>query len=404
MANKYICPYCYQENKMSEVDFRCTNKQCGEEKDELLTQYRGGSQNIITQRAFRAPKSFLGKMPTYAECTQCKVTTGIRLCPKCHNPLPQAIDESNDMIISVIGARDSGKSNYVGVLVHELEKRVFNRFDFSFGMIRESQEEYKKRFGKYLFPNEYDSTAKDDRQAHTVPRTEAHVKGTNIIKSLPIVCELAKRDGKIKRYSLSFLDSAGEDFEDPIAMATVMPYVANSKGIIFLLDPLQILAVRNQIRPDIVEKSGSVNAKEVISYENIVQNVATLIRTNKKMKSSEPINIPVVITFSKFDILKDIVDASSRLWKDSPHVDLGAFDDGDLKQVNDEMMGLLQYWGESNFIKSVREEFSNVRYLPCSAFGSCPDASRNVAPPKSLRIEDGILWILKELKKIPVKK
>lgn len=402
MSSNYICPYCYQKNKKSEVDFRCTNKQCGEENDELLAQYRGGG-NVILQRAFHGPKLFGGKMPSYAECL-CGVTTSIRLCPKCHNPLPWAIDESNDMIISVIGARGSGKSNYVGVLIHELEKRVFNHFDFSFGMMNESKEEYKKQFGQYLYPNEYTGSIDGDRTAHIVNRTESHSKGTHITKSVPIVCELARRDRKIKRYSLSFLDSAGEDFEDPVAMATVMPYVSSSKGIIFLLDPLQIPAVRNQIRPDLVNKSVSIEKNENTGYGSIVQNIATLIRTNRKIKTKLGIDIPVVITFSKFDVLKDIIEPSSRLWKDSPHVNFGYFDERDLKQVNDEMIGLLQYWGESNFIENVRKEFSNVRYLPCSAFGSCPDESGNVMPPKSLRIEDGILWILKELKKIPVKK
>lgn len=344
-------------------------------------------------------------MPEYAECPECGVTTGIRLCPQCHNPLPKTIDDSNDMIISIIGARDSGKSNYIGVLTHELKNRVFNKFDFSFGMIKESQDEYRDRFGRYLYPEEYAGQKAGTGQAHTVPRTEAHVKGSSVTMSPPIVCELAKKHGgKIERYSLSFLDSAGEDFEDPVAMSTVMPYIAHSKGIIFLLDPMQIQDVRNQVEESVVKRSGSAQWGEVISHEDIISNVATLIRTNRKMKRDKVIDIPVVITFSKFDALRDIVDPSSRLWKDSTHVNSGAFDEIDLNQVNDEIVGLLHTWGASGFIEKVNTEFSNVKFLPCSAFGSCPDQARNVAPPKSLRLEDGVLWILKELKKIPVKK
>ena len=403
MAKSYLCPYCYQENKMTEVDFRCQNKQCAEENDEKLASYEGKA-NVVKQLAFPAlKKSLLGKMPVYEDCPQCGVTSGIRLCPRCHNPLPNAIDESNDMIISIIGARDSGKSNYIGVLIHDLWKRIFNKFDYSFGMLRESQEEYKNRFGRYLYPNDYANNKNGEMQAHVVPRTEANVRGSNIVLSHPIVCELAQKKGKITRYSLSFLDSAGEDFEDPVAMATVMPYIAHSKGIIFLLDPMQIQDVRNRVGENIVRRSGSVQWGEVISHEDVIFNVATLIRTNKKMKPDKPIDIPVVIAFSKFDALKGIVDSSSRLWKDSPHVSLGAFDQVDLNQVNEEMIGQLHMWGAAGFVEKVRTEFSNVVFLPCSAFGSCPDQDWNVAPPKSLRIEDGILWILKELKKIPVK-
>lgn len=401
MAGKYLCPYCYKENKMWEVDFRCTNRQCKEGNDEQLAKYQG-KKTLVKQITFRPKKSLMGRMPEYAECPECGMTTGIRLCPQCHNPLPKTIDESNDMIISIIGARDSGKSNYIGVLVHDLKCRVFNKFDFSFGMIKESQDEYQERFGRYLYPQEYMGRSS---QAHTVPRTEAKVVGNNVTLSPPIVCELAqKHSGKIERYSLSFLDSAGEDFKDPAAMATVMPYIAHSKGIIFLLDPMQIPEVRSRLDEDVVKCSSSVELGSVIEHEDVISNVAELIRTNRKMRSGKVIDIPVVITFSKFDALRGIVDASSKLWKDSTHVGAGAFDPLDIKQVNDEMVGLLHTWGAASFIEKVKTEFSNVIYLPCSAFGACPDGTGNAAPPKSLRLEDGVLWILKELHKIPIKK
>lgn len=401
MAGKYLCPYCYKENKMADVDFRCTNRQCKEENDQQLADYER-KETLVKLMTFRPRKSFGWKMPEYAECPECGVTTSIRLCPQCHNPLPRTIDESNDMIISVIGARDSGKSNYIGVLIHELKNRVFQKFDFSFGMIKESQDEYRDRFGRYLYPAEYAGQEAGSAQAHTVPRTEAHAVGASVHLSPPIVCELARKNGaKIERYSLSFLDSAGEDFKDPAAMATVMPYIAHSKGIIFLLDPMQLPQVRSQMDGTVVSTSGSAQAGEVASYTNIISDTATQIRTSLKMKGKKQIDIPVVIAFSKFDALKGIVDAGSRLWKDSPHASAGVFDELDARQVNDEMVGLLHLWGAGEFVSQVGTEFSNVKYMPCSAFGACPDAASNVAPPKSLRLEDGILWIMKELKKIP---
>ena len=161
------------------------------------------------------------------------------------------------------------------------------------------------------------------------------------------------------------------------------------------------------MKEDVVKCSSSVELGSVIEHESVISNVAELIRTNRKIKGDKVIDIPVVITFSKFDALRDIVDTSSKLWKDSPHVGAGAFNLLDLKQVNDEMVGLLHTWGAAGFIEKVKTEFSNVIYLPCSAFGACPDGTGNAAPPKSLRLEDGVLWILKELNKanqVPVAK
>lgn len=403
MAGKYLCPYCYKENKMWEVDFRCTNRQCrdGEQEDKQLMAYMGGAVTVLKQKAFRAKKPFMGNMPQYAECPTCHMTTGIRLCPQCHNPLPKTIDKSNDMIISIIGARDSGKSNYIGVLLHDLKTRIFNRFDFSFGMIKESQEEYRERFGQQLYPQEYNKQG----APRIVDRTETGIMGAKVKLSPPIVCELArKRGAKIERYSLSFLDSAGEDFENPDVMATIMPYLAHSKGIIFLLDPMQLQTVRGSVDEDVVKHSANEPLGGVTEHGDIISNVAELIRTNKKSKGDAAIDIPVVVAFSKFDALKGIVDSSSKLWQDSPHVSYGAFDELDLKQVNDEMVGLLHIWGAAAFVEKVRTEFSKVIFLPCSALGACPDDSNSVAPPKSLRLEDGLLWILKELNKISVKK
>lgn len=401
MSGTYLCPYCYTEYKMWEVDFRCANKRCGEENDEKLAKYHG-KQTELKLKAFRAKKGILGKMPTYAECPSCGDTTGTRLCPGCHNPLPEGIDEARDMIISIIGARDAGKSNYVGVLVHELKTRVCSRFGFSFSWIAESQEEYVERLGSLLYPKIYKKggAVGGDDQAHTVERTESSDRGAETIFSPPIVCELArKRNKKLERYSFSFLDSAGEDFEDKDVMNTVMPYIAHSQGIIFLLDPMQISNVCNDIEESIVNNSKNTQ-DNVISYEDIVTNVAKLIRKDRKMKTNKQIDIPVVVTFSKFDALKGIVDKSSRLWKDSPHTAAGAFDLNDLEQVNDEIIGLLCTWGLGTFIDKVNGEFSNVKFLPCSAFGDPPKAGE-IEPPKPLRIEDGILWIMEELGYIP---
>ncbi len=405
MAGTYLCPYCYTEYKMWEVDFRCTNKLCKTGKDEKLTEYCG--KETVKLMTYRPKKGFLGKMPLYADCPSCGSTSSVRLCPGCHNPLPEGIDEARDMIISIIGARDAGKSNYIGVLVHELRTRVCNKFGFSFSWITESQEEYVKRFGSKLYPDIYKKDGSTERKARAVERTESAERGAKIIKSSPIVCELARKvNRKLERYSFSFLDSAGEDFDDPDVMKTVMSYISHSQGIIFLLDPMQIPTVRKQLEDldkTIVEGSTSRQLEGGSGYDDIIKNVASLIRTNRKMKKGGKIDIPVVVTFSKFDTLRRIADddANARLWADSPHAAKKALDLNDLNEVSMIMKGLLEtVWGLENFVELVTQNFSNVKYLPCSAFGD-PPKEGEIAPPKPIRIEDGILWIMEELGHIP---
>lgn len=396
MAREYLCPYCFKKSEMGTVDFRCAAKgECEEENDALLAKYKG-LETVIAKKTFQyRKKGLMVKMPEFADCPYCGYTTNKRLCPECHNELPNGIAESRDMTISIIGSRDSGKSNYLGVLLSELERRVIpelrNSTNYSyFGVFDElSKEEYRKRFGQFLYPD----GEKREKRAHVVPRTESAMDKWEP----PIVCGLRTKDRK--DYFLSFMDSAGEDFEDKLKMEKVMPYIACSKGIIFLLDPLKIAGVRKVIDEKMVTVSSNNEISDI--YKDIILNTAKLIRLDKKMKSTSNIDIPVVIVFSKFDVLRDMVSPSSILWKESPHSKIGKFDNNDAMQVSAEVKGLLSEWGAEEFMELVEREFKNVIYMPCSAFGTTPKDDGTVDMPKSLRIEDAVLWIMKELKYLP---
>lgn len=50
-------------------------------------------------------------------------------CPVCHKPVHKII--GNNIIISIIGSRDSGKSHYIGVLIHEILNRIGSDFDWN---------------------------------------------------------------------------------------------------------------------------------------------------------------------------------------------------------------------------------------------------------------------------------
>ena len=39
----YIAPYCFEKHKMSEIQFRCTNRRCNDFDDIEMTRYENGN-------------------------------------------------------------------------------------------------------------------------------------------------------------------------------------------------------------------------------------------------------------------------------------------------------------------------------------------------------------------------
>ena len=55
----FICPFCFEENKIQDVQFRCTNKRCKQFDDVEMTRYENG--NISAPKSGTGPgKQFFG--------------------------------------------------------------------------------------------------------------------------------------------------------------------------------------------------------------------------------------------------------------------------------------------------------------------------------------------------------
>ena len=129
LKSTFICPFCFEEHKLSQIQFRCTNRRCEDVDDIELTRYENGNLSIPKKgkTTFNAPmKGF--SVPKSAQCPLCKSTTYAVVCPSCHNKLPESTLLGKDMIISVVGSRDTGKSHFVGVIINELIERIAVKF------------------------------------------------------------------------------------------------------------------------------------------------------------------------------------------------------------------------------------------------------------------------------------
>lgn len=401
---KYTCPYCFQEHTFSEVEFRCVNNFCSEKiQDEKYAQYLGMKKESMkmTNATFNstAKLPFLFKnryMPVWEECPHCGTKSSVRVCPSCHNELPEGIQDNEDMIIAIVGSRDTGKTHFIAVLIDELQKRICpSVFGGTFNPMNDDVfAHYKANFYDRVFL---------ERKLQDLTRS-ANVRGEVAVRK-PLIYEmmipLDAKGRKIKKFTFVFYDTAGEDLKNEAIMKTVNRYICKASGLIFLLDPMQIMELRLQMDEEELKTSSSINQSEIEPQEMVLNRIAKLIREDRGYSKTQKIDIPTAIAFSKFDVLKRFFPDGSLVLQPSSYLREGRLDKNEWFSVSTEIDAMLRECGAGGFATNVGMNFKNYTYCTVSALGQQPIISQGegkmiASLPKPHRVEDPFLWILKE--------
>ena len=237
--SKLTCPYCFEQFTFSQLSYRCLNPnpaRCPLEDDHELGKYQGAVTTPKMNRVFipedawrRAVRASLTRSLGKSPLCQCGERSK-KVCPSCHNDLPHGFGEIKMRTIALIGAKDVGKCQYIAVLIHELAgNSVGGKFNAALQALDDrTMERYKNDFEAPLYK----------RREVIFGTLPARVQ-----KNYPLIYKFSlERDGLLpfKRQSVSsmvFFDTAGEDLDNIDVMSTEVKYLANSDGIIFLLDP-----------------------------------------------------------------------------------------------------------------------------------------------------------------------
>jgi GTPase SAR1 family protein len=329
-------------------------------------------------QVFSPPSGFLQKMlreaPKKANCPKCQQETFKRICPKCHYELMYDAGTTDEKIIAIIGGRSSGKSIYIATLINRLENEVGRNFEAAVSCKGDrTRERYKQNFYEPLYKKQ------QLLQATRTAATEAETK-------TPMVFRVTfNQNNKLKAVNLVLFDTAGEDMESLDVLSTEARYIGYADAIIFLLDPLQIQAIRQQLPASALPPVIS-NAEP--SY--IVQRLRELHEKLLNLKSTDLITKPIAFTLAKTDVLLPIIDPSSVLNHTGDH--LGYLNLADVQSVHTEISTYLQNWLDLSFSNNVNVGFKNYRFFGVSALGKAP-LSGKVETIASHRVEDPLLWI-----------
>ena len=386
-----VCPYCYEAFGEREIEFRCAGRiprsgtACAPAIDELHRTRLG--------RQLELPRTFAsdGRRPE-AACPECHMSTTIQVCPRCHSRLPVHFGKVSGRLIALVGARETGKTIYMTVLVRELNHRVGERFDTSISGADDST--------RHRFLSDY------ERPLYESGKLIGTTRPADGYGREPLVFRFTRTHrlgptARVRHTLLSFFDTAGEDMTSQNAVETNARYLANADGVLLILDPLQMPGARG-LAGDGARLPHMARPQDVPA--NVLARVTDELLRSGRKGAAQRVDKPLAVVFTKLDALWHALPEGSPLRRGEPG---GAyFDDSDSQDVHAQVQGLLHTWNGGAVDQFVRNHYRRYRYFGVSALGESPANDSTVSPHGVLphRVADPFLWLLAGFGAIPVRR
>jgi hypothetical protein len=372
-----VCPYCYESFREREIMFRCSGtagpsgRRCTPSEDEIQRSRFGYTTGL--------PPAFTGDgRRETARCPHCGAETRVKICPACHSQLPPGFGKVRDRLIALVGARETGKTAYVTVLLHELFHGVGDRFDAA------------------VMPAD-DTTRQQFVRIYERPLYAEAVlpKATRASETLipPLVYRfMVKRRSRIRRSDeemlLSFYDTAGEHFTTDDRFDRLCRYLTGADGVMLLMDPLQLASARSRAVP-----GARLPATDLVQQGP----VAVLERITKVLLGgAERVEKPVAVVLTKMDALWHGFAEDSPLRRPPPQIPAYPHYDG--LDVHQQVKRLLGEWGGEAIESIMSSRYARWGYFGVSSLGA-PPTSENRVPdgfPRPYRVADPFLWLMSE--------
>jgi Double-GTPase 2 len=310
-------------------------------------------------------------------CPQCfaplDVSRGGR-CPHSH-PLPNGWQHPTTCIV-MAGARTTGKSIFIAVMMHQLEQFARPR-----GMeVRPLDPQTRRTFEESYMRPLYEERGLLEATRRVDIATQRD----------PLVFLLTLRDGT--RHHLVIRDVAGEDLEKTDELTPgQLDFFAHADYVFFLFDPMQRSDIRARLRDFIPEHAVGGDPKAVLD------NTLHLVAEGRPR---------LAVILSKFDVMQALraVEGSSEWTRimQNPgaafYRDPGPYhgvNDADAELLHEEVRALLLKLDAASLVAAVERTPGGHRFFAVSALGNSPDGPvvhpRGIAPFRCL---DPLRWAL----------
>jgi len=377
-SGKFTCPYCYAEHSVADCGLKCSYNVIGNTDKKC----KFGIQKYDDNKGYDWIPAANKK-----KCLECKEAAQQLFCyDNADKEIPIEFLSIKSLPIALLGAKQSGKSNYIGVLVNEIREKMTSPFNCSLSMAcsKESMEAYNEWYFRPLY-----------KEGRTV-------RGTDAGEVPPLIFPLRFLDAKSRitnMAALTFYDTAGENLDRPEMMNIYNKYIVNAHGIILLLDPLQ----DPKIREDLKAKGFNSLPEENTSINTVLERIEDLIRKHENNLKGK-IKTPLALVFTKIDVLEqyDILPKDSCLREESEHIERGVFIKSDFEDTNNHMKALIGNLLDKNKDLKIKiGQFEELAFFGVSALG-CNPGSENIIGSgiRPRRVLDPLLWLLSKNKYI----
>jgi GTPase SAR1 family protein len=367
IMEKFNCPYCYKSHNTEDCLLTCPQNITGSNRSCDATIRRNQD----------------GLIPSYYKyhCLYCKDTTRHPqlYCPETEKEIPIDYISMKNFSIALLGAKASGKSNYIGVLINEIRTKMTSAYNCSLSITisRETKKAYEDIYYRPLYI-----------EGHTVLATAGGETPPPLIYPIRFMDENNK---VVNMAALTFYDTAGENLDDNDVIRKFNNYIMNANGIIMLLDPLQVPAIRKEL----IKNGFNDLPEQNTETAYVLSRIMDTMRNIKNVKGQ--IDIPIALVFTKIDVLEkyNVLKDNGWLINESGHINRGVFLKSDFDNTNMEVKDLLERWdGE---IIGFLKQFKKYAFFGVSALGANPAGttidSMGIRPR---RVLDPLLWLLAE--------
>jgi hypothetical protein len=394
------CPRCLQPSDLSLQFFRCEGD-CAPVPDlpatYLLHPASGHyEQPVMGKPVFQVARQVirqgnreqLGPPINSAICAQCSKQSRSHVCPHCHFALPPNWWSNEVGGLVVVGARSSGKTTYLSVVVRHIENILL------------------PAIGGHLHPLEPESEAKLNELRSGLQRGGRLPEGTRGVRAnekllRPMMASIGNSPSGRHRV-LALFDVAGEDMAHAETVRPYLPALSRADAVVLLIDPLQLDGVRDWLHGSYpLPEPSAVGVPAV----NVLSNITQELRGYLGIPTGQ-LPIPLAVTFSKFDGLEEaagvpqshvsgLIGPGNALWRDPYPMQSALYLAGDGRRVHDEVRGLLLAMGESALVSAAERSFAEVQYFALSALGHGPRGRiMTSAGASPQRVGDPLRWLL----------
>jgi hypothetical protein len=348
--------------------------------DEVGSAFLGAPAECGAFYKWDRPPGYHGPPPPPAEASRALQGPVVEVCPVCHYQLPDGWRGGHATCIAMAGARATGKSLYIAVLVKQLELLCENLGVSMEPVTHATATAYVTHYETPLFAH----------RGLIPPTPTVHTQAS--LQREPLIFSIGIWHD-VRRY-LVLRDVAGEDMEIGDLSAPPFRFFANADAVFFMFDPLRVKSIRDQLQDLLPAQMFSGG-----DPRSVLSNVMLAIGGGQPR---------LAVILSKFDALRVLRDVEGSEWSlimsnagaaylrdtsDAQH-----YDEAGGQLLHEEVRSLLMRLNAVSMVAAVENPSTGMRlahrYFVVSSLGQPPSGNRlharGIAP---FRCADPVRWI-----------